>query len=123
MTEVCYAATVRITGRPIVRTVKQPMVCATCFFCIKACWAVWGGGGQWLDGSVLPEGSWVLQGVELTRLSAVINALVMAGLVWAGALSFKRVVKSKSAQLVYCMQVGGPHAVARLMASVELTAG
>lgn len=65
----------------------------------------------------------MLQGVELTRLSAVINALVMAGLVWAGALSFKRVVKSESAQLVYCMQVCSPQAVARGMASVELTAG
>jgi hypothetical protein len=53
---------------------------------------------------VLPEGGWVLQGVALTRLSAVLNALVMAGLVWAGALSFKRVVRSDSAQLVYCMQ-------------------
>ena len=74
-----------------------------------------GGAGQWLDGSVLPQGSWVLQGVELTRLSSVVNALVMAGLVWAGALSFKRVVKSESAQLVYCMQVCGPRAVARLI--------
>jgi len=59
---------------------------------------------QWLDGSVLPEGGWVLQGVALTRLSAVLNALVMAGLVWAGALSFRRVVRSDSGQLVYCMQ-------------------
>ncbi|KAK9846658.1 hypothetical protein WJX81_008623 [Elliptochloris bilobata] len=59
---------------------------------------------QWLDGTVLPDGHWVLQGVALTRLSSVLNALVMAGLVWAGALSFKRVVRSDSAQLVYCMQ-------------------
>ena len=53
---------------------------------------------------MLPDGNWVLKGVALTRLSTVLNALVMAGLVWAGALSFKRVVKSESAQLVYCMQ-------------------
>ena len=59
---------------------------------------------QWLDGTVLPDGNWVLKGVALTRLSTVLNALVMAGLVWAGALSFKRVVRSDSAQLVYCMQ-------------------
>ena len=59
---------------------------------------------QWLDGTVLPDGNWVLKGVALTRLSTVLNALVMAGLVWAGALSFKRVVRSESAQLVYCMQ-------------------
>ena len=53
---------------------------------------------------MLPDGNWVLKGVALTRLSTVLNALVMAGLVWAGALSFKRVVRSESAQLVYCMQ-------------------
>ena len=53
---------------------------------------------------MLPDGNWVLQGVAVTRLSSVLNALVMAGLVWAGALSFKRVVRSDSAQLVYCMQ-------------------
>ena len=53
---------------------------------------------------MLPDGNCVLKGVALTRLSTVLNALVMAGLVWAGALSFKHVVRSESAQLVYCMQ-------------------
>ena len=87
---------------------------------------------QWLDGTVLPDGNWVLKGVALTRLSTVLNALVMAGLVWAGALSFKRVVRSDSAQLVYCMQArracmaacafsGAHHACMALMQYLEST--
>lgn len=46
-----------------------------------------------------------LRGVAVSRLSHALNAVLVAALMWAGAVSFKRVIKEKENQLAYAIQV------------------
>lgn len=46
-----------------------------------------------------------LRGVAISRLSHALNAVLVAALMWAGAVSFRRVVRVKDNQLAYAIQV------------------
>lgn len=46
-----------------------------------------------------------LRGVAVSRLSHALNAILVAALMWGGAVSFKKVLKSEDNQLAYTMQV------------------
>lgn len=41
----------------------------------------------------------------MSRLSHALNAVLVAALMWGGAVSFKKVLKSEDNQLAYTMQV------------------
>lgn len=45
-----------------------------------------------------------LRGVAVSRLSHALNAVLVACLMWAGAVSFKKVIKSEDNQLAYAIQ-------------------
>lgn len=48
----------------------------------------------------------VMKGVTLARTFRVLDSLVLAALVYMGALCFKRVTAVEENQLAYCIQVG-----------------
>ena len=50
-----------------------------------------------------------LGGVAVSRLSNALNAILIAALMWAGAVSFKKVFKAEENQLAYAFQVMSPH--------------
>ena len=46
-----------------------------------------------------------LGGVAVIRLSHALNAVLVAALMWTGAVSFKKVFKAEDNQLAYAFQV------------------
>jgi hypothetical protein len=58
-----------------------------------------------LDGSFLPTDNLYLKGVTLARTFRVLDSLVLAALVYLGAMCFKKVVATEENQLAYCIQV------------------
>lgn len=46
-----------------------------------------------------------LGGVAVSRLSHALNAVLVAALMWTGAVSFKKVLKEQENQLAYAFQV------------------
>ena len=64
---------------------------------------------QWLEGSFLPSADGVMRGVTLARTFRVLDSLVLAALVYMGALCFKKVTAVEHNQLAYCIQVRMQH--------------
>lgn len=47
-----------------------------------------------------------MKGMTVARTFRVLDSLVLAALVYLGALCFKKVVATEENQLAYCIQVG-----------------
>ena len=62
---------------------------------------------QVLNGNFLPTDSLYMKGMTLARTFRVLDSLVLAALVYMGALCFKKVVATEENQLAYCVQVCG----------------
>lgn len=60
---------------------------------------------QLYEGNPHPLPGISLNGVAVSRLSHALNAILVAALMWAGAVSFKKVIQSNDNQLAYTMQV------------------
>ena len=60
---------------------------------------------QLIEGESQPLPGISLRGVAVSRLSHALNAILVAALMWGGAVSFKKVLKSEDNQLAYTMQV------------------
>lgn len=60
---------------------------------------------QVLNGNFLPTDSLYMKGMTLARTFRVLDSLVLAALVYMGALCFKKVVATEENQLAYCVQV------------------
>lgn len=60
---------------------------------------------QVLNGNFLPTDSKYMKGMTLARTFRVLDSLVLAALVYLGALCFKKVVATEENQLAYCVQV------------------
>ncbi len=60
---------------------------------------------QVLNGNFLPTDSMYMKGMTLARTFRVLDSLVLAALVYLGALCFKKVVATEENQLAYCVQV------------------
>lgn len=58
-----------------------------------------------LNGNFLPTDSLYMKGMTLARTFRVLDSLVLAALVYMGALCFKKVVATEENQLAYCVQV------------------
>ena len=63
---------------------------------------------QILNGDFLPTDNLYFKGMTLARCFRVLDSVVLAILIYLGALAFKRVVASEKNQLAYCVQVGHP---------------
>ena len=63
---------------------------------------------QILNGDFLPTDNLYFKGMTLARCFRVLDSVVLAILIYLGALAFKRVVASEKNQLAYCIQVGHP---------------
>ena len=61
---------------------------------------------QILNGDFLPTDNLYFKGMTLARCFRVLDSVVLAILIYLGALAFKRVVASEKNQLAYCIQVG-----------------
>ncbi|KAK9908933.1 hypothetical protein WJX75_004909 [Coccomyxa subellipsoidea] len=59
---------------------------------------------QVLNGNFLPTDSLYMKGMTLARTFRVLDSLVLAALVYMGALCFKKVVATEENQLAYCVQ-------------------
>ncbi|CAL8461769.1 g1300 [Coccomyxa elongata] len=59
---------------------------------------------QVLNGNFLPTDSKYMKGMTLARTFRVLDSLVLAALVYLGALCFKKVVATEENQLAYCVQ-------------------
>lgn len=60
---------------------------------------------QILNGDFLPTDNLYMKGMTLARCFRVLDSVVLAILIYLGALAFKRVVASEKNQLAYCVQV------------------
>ena len=60
---------------------------------------------QILNGDFLPTDNLYFKGMTLARCFRVLDSIVLAILIYLGALAFKRVVASEKNQLAYCIQV------------------
>ena len=60
---------------------------------------------QILNGDFLPTDNLYMKGMTLARCFRVLDSVVLAFLIYLGALAFKRVVASEKNQLAYCIQV------------------
>lgn len=60
---------------------------------------------QLYEGNPYPLPGISLRGVAVSRLSHALNAVLVASLMWPGAVSFKKVIKSDDNQLAYAVQV------------------
>lgn len=60
---------------------------------------------QLYEGNPHPLPGISLRGVAISRLSHALNAILVAALMWGGAVSFKKVLKSEDNQLAYAIQV------------------
>ena len=58
-----------------------------------------------MEGDPHPMPGISLGGVAISRLSNALNASLVAALMWAGAVSFKKVFKADDNQLAYAFQV------------------
>ena len=61
-----------------------------------------------MGADMLPKGSVVVRHIMLTRSLRLLNAVVMALLIWMGALRFKRVLTIDEKQIPHAMQVSLP---------------
>ncbi|EIE25245.1 hypothetical protein COCSUDRAFT_40552 [Coccomyxa subellipsoidea C-169] len=59
---------------------------------------------QVLNGNFLPTDSLYMKGMALARTFRVLDSIVLAALVYLGALCFKKVVATEENQLAYCVQ-------------------
>ncbi len=67
---------------------------------VELCWVCM----QLYEGNPHPLPGISLRGVAVSRLSHALNAVLVACLMWAGAVSFKKVIKSEENQLAYAIQ-------------------
>ena len=74
---------------------------------------------QVLNGNFLPTDDLYFKGMTLARCFRVLDSVVLAILIYLGALAFKRVVASEKNQLAYCIQVG--HMVTSFTQRASLT--
>ena len=58
-----------------------------------------------MNGDFLPTDNLYMKGMTLARCFRVLDSVVLAILIYLGALAFKRVVASEKNQLAYCVQV------------------